>query len=828
MTAPPHLAHLRTLLALALALLALTAPPARAADPDDPVISAVVGWKGVLVPERWCPVRVTITGPGRGPILEAMDAVLTISYLQDATQESRITQRVTLTPGRTLDVHAAICIPRFAPRLRITLSTPRGRVLSSINYSEAVSRPDDVPLPPILDIGALACLRVVKLGDNTREVPAQTLAAFQPASGFSGANQFSTLVESRPADLPQQSAAYEGLGVLVIHADAEVDRRAQAAIGEWVLSGGRLVVISERTADSWRAWLPPGPAGELVESRPPEPLSLPGEVISALARSVKPPPPTFVAPPVPGESLSGQTPSSSEPLETASFSQAPLGSIRARLFTLTGLGAAQGWSLRWLDPAGGGLLAEGPVGYGFVTILALEPAAFVASRTDADAAGLWADAFSTALRDQTPSRDDQNVGGWGYAESSGHTHKAQQSLASILDLMANVTPVDLPIFIALFIAIALLAILVGPGDFLLLRRRARRHLSWLTALIWISISGAAAFVGPVLLRGSDSRIARLSVIDAILPAAGGDAPPLAYHATVSQVWSGRTEDLSTLAADARPAVLAPSDGSRWRGVSSMTLSRWESQPITVPVSFVQRPSSIDAGADALGGLTPAQDSSTIPAPSGLALRRWTLRSFMDSGRTTLPLQAELIPPAGLRDPWRVRLTLPNSARVDAASLRTPSGWIDLTFAPRPDSPAGPRTQQLEATIADLPGRTGGVGGEAGALFRVNRSAQSAVGHSGTQPYVPGAVFDLPGPAERTLAIDRRIASGSHAALHLAVDGLPPDVAWSAPIEDLSRRAVLRILLPLPEEARPNPPNPPGQPEPAGSQVPRKPRSRRSS
>lgn len=728
-------ARLGLLLAL---MLALGAGAVRAQPPENPLgadddervrFTVFWGFDGTsMIAERWAPITIAITS---GP--RAVSGTIEITYRQDASQTMRLSLPFSTTPGVVVPVEAALALPSGSQGVSVRVLDERGRRLRARTFTNDASRDDEMAphvLPPstlpLLAVGvdALASLAPALSGQPTTPARAGRAAAEADEEFWTRLTAFKAI----PQALPSAWMAYDGVAAVVIDDDQieAIPRDAQNALREWVLAGGVIVLIADRPESRWRSLLEPPGAPIPVRLAP----TVSVEPTSELADLVEPSP-----------------------------------TLSARPITLTS--AAAGWSQRWRLPDGASLLAQGPLGAGWVILLGVDPKRLPAVISNDDTATLWRD----VLRGTVAARLDETTdtrwywGGLGY-QPSGATPRERAAIASVLDHTLRAPPPSAALFVLIIACVVLLALLLGPFDAIVLKRLNRRQHSWGTALLYIALACVPAALAPVLFRSGKTTHARARCVDTLPPELGA-----------LSLQSGLNATFAAAPGPVRFAGAAP--GSWWRPVSS--LQTWRtSSGAGATLSCLQ-------GARATPrGLV----RQTTPDPSrGNTQRLWTLRTTLDRGRAPESPIASIDQGAG-----RVRVgALPPGARVLSAVLvirgdtlySDARRWITL---PPADASAG----VYEATYDPALGEPAPPAPWAGAdvseeqLWRWNALAQD---------YAPARLAELPGAWARTRALDAYVASGRYAMLLLEIEHASPDTPIDVPA-DVGALEVHRLIVPL--------------------------------
>jgi hypothetical protein len=133
-----------------------------------------------------------------------------------------------------------------------------------------------------------------------------------------------------------------------------------------------------------------------------------------------------------------------------------------------------------------------------------------------------------------------------------------------------------------------LAVIIGPVDYFVLKRRDRLPLTWLTFTAYIVVFSVAAYFGVKALRGGKTQFRAVSVID------GVEGDPGAWHCCTSAIFAPESDDyrLSGLARGQWWASLAPSSGeylyaSGRRGTRGITCTQEDggNLPTYLPISI---------------------------------------------------------------------------------------------------------------------------------------------------------------------------------------------------------------------------------------------------
>jgi hypothetical protein len=715
-------------------------------------LQAELGLGGVYIAGKWAPV--TIWSTAHAP----MSGELSLRYGLDPTQAMRISAGFAATPGQLAPAQVAAPMPNWLNELEIdavAIDAAGKRWTGGVTMSSRGGR--DLRLPSGLSeqtvligvVGASSAVRAVETLTGSPPASAPSDSRSSSAAEAPSVARLSGVVDAQPrligelreaawvrldaARLPEIALGYDALSLLIIRADA-ADEMATAqvdAVRQWTRAGGRLLLLASSAGDHWRRWLDGD--GAL-------PVSLSG-------------------------SASVPTPPAIAAIGRAATAEAPA-SLSARAITLTDAGAASGWRIWWgagssgaaSDPGATGLLARGPLGLGWVTVVGVEPGGAIGDSGSELVTGMWLEAALDPLEPAlVAAMDDsprQAYSPWG----GGELGPEQLALTGVLDAMSFAPPAGVGAFLAIAIAAGLLALLVGPVDYFVLGRLRARGRWWLTSLLWIGAASAIAWSGPLAMLGAEpTSVQRHETIDIRIL---GDA-------SAEPSWTTGVTALFS----AQPGAVTftgQAPGSWWRGASPLASEYWGEQ-------------------------TPATLATLVrvrgPGPSGpgqghldrTPIRMWTLRTFLDHSEGARPFAARLagdlreVEVAGLGAGERVE---------EIAMISGERAW---------SSKLGGGEFQTEAS-----GRTQRVRWQPGEPTRAARTSMIGSVLGQTKADNRPAPFALEGAGRRSDTIDCLLASGRFAAIYIETISDDPavSVAWEA---EYHTRRVYRIVTPIRSE-----------------------------
>jgi len=710
------------------------------------------GFDGYMTSDAWSPVRVFVSG---NPSINtgAFAGTITLDFAQDATQSASITTGFATTPGRVIPVEIIAAIPRATPTVRLQLHDQSGRLVHERFYWQAQF--GETPLPAqILDDVQL----VVVIADKSGAEPS-IARAIQPPEAVaerselpSAGNGPKPTIDERLAccvvrdeELPTSEFGFKGVAIVAARSDvlAALSNPKATALAAWIHSGGCLVVLAGADPQSWVARFFDAPPIEILD---PAPVNPDPDLVSKDRAGA-------------ANALTGRVVRLSQPI------------------------AESGWRIDWgtiksvrhdgepLD----GLLAQGPVGFGWITVLGIDPA--LLGSTSSELSLKWKQALRHSLSEAAHRRWLDGAQRW-QARGSGPDDSSRLALRSSLDQMADIPALGDGAFITIAAFLVLLALAIGPFDAIFLQRKKLRAWSWATALGWIAIASVLAAVVPPLVRSGDSTSHRLRVVDVVQSPAGNVRP--------QQI------SLTTLFANASSSVRV-FDPQReqdppigwFRGVSASHLDdRGRSAPLATFATIQSEFRLPEAAPERLNAPSP-----TTPLPMG----QWTLRSFQStaSGPLTAP---PVVRVSRGDDTWDVTVDGLTGKKVEG-QLRIGTDRFDL-----PDrEPAAPSTIEFRAIQ-----KASNFEHWDDRIARNSTDGNFAV----ESTFKPGTLLELAGTRDRARAVDALLASGGWACVYLFETGNTPSLDARANRADLNFKAtestLWRILIPLDPDDRQRP------------------------
>ncbi len=795
-------------LAACLAAIALAAPLAvaqqRSVNPKDPKASFIesieVGWSGECVPEVWNPATVWLGGGERG-----CTGVLEISFEQDGTQQATIQVPASATPGITVPVDFCAAWPRDLRTLSLTLRDQSGRVIDRVQAQATLPSSDELPLrmhaglrgAPIISAGPSSMLRS-RLAEPQNPAPPTSR---WPNSGIekqqtSPAKAWKRMrVQNHPLDrLPRVWSAYESVPAVVIEAPSlsRMESRSRDALQQWLVAGGRLIVVASAPGSEWRLAFPRTAEYDILRLDDAAPratrASLASEYLAVYATpsgstadADAPKAPDADAPTdEEGADISAiidnKVAQDDEDLPSTSTAPACAAQLTGRAIHLTENARNAGWTLRWELSPDAGFLAEGPVGLGRLTVLGVDPEAIPARLSSSASAAAWMVAVPDIPANN--ARRDWDLDYWsGSGDSMAHAAAIRACIGDLVGSRAMGVSALLPVWICS----AMLVLLIGPFDAVVLRRLNARQRSWATALGWSGLISVVAIVLPTFVRTAPTSLDRIQAVDVRLPATPGERP-LICSSAITCVFAGHASEME----------LAGFPAGTWaRGVSPLSPGI-SGRSVLSPLVTLQ--ASIGHG----------EGSAVSNIPGRMWVGQWMMRAIFDQAAApddVLPsLTGEFLPAssdAGVE--WDVSLAgLPPGKPISHASVQFAGVTRRMSRLPGPMSSrvaadgrwAARFTAKDEGPddLLDIPSVT----------TRADMELESPRGNRGFPALLPGAT-------ERTGAFDLLAASGRWAVIKLVIEDEAGAVATTPTPVPGKRWTFMRLCIPVtdvPAEAAP--------------------------
>ncbi len=460
-------------------------------------VDCFLGWgQGSYRPGAWTPLEIAISSQ----LEEPFEGQVVVSVAQDATHRMEIRQPFVLTPGLPVNMPLVTKIAFGAEQLSLRLINAKGRTCFKQDISLWDFSNSSMPLQPVkqedLFIGVVGGTNQFGLLSLTKEVQTITRGNRFNNSNHRGIGK--VVVETKlPRMVPWDWTGFSGLDLLVLY-DPDWSRfRPEQIRGmtDWVMQGGRIVILlggHGLPVNALREALPMR-AGALQETVvTPDWLRQWGLSDAQETAAVAYP-------------LSG-----SQADEDTLFAVGPMGFGRAGVLGLAPhtLGEHQRahstdfWIYlldRMFQDTGNKSLDT-------------EPRRIInrASLTAVVGHAVTKESREFLRASEAPDTNRSNQDFYNYAPGV-----EQQSNGRILDYLYAIDEMR-PLSIGwVVLLLVLLAVLLGPVEYLVLKRLDRLPLTWVTSLGWIVLFTVGAYYGVQALRAGDMQLRTVSLIDAV-------------------------------------------------------------------------------------------------------------------------------------------------------------------------------------------------------------------------------------------------------------------------------------------------------------------------
>jgi len=479
-----------------------------AARPPEFNVDLLCGWDGCYRPMEWTPVEIGISSD----LTEPFEGTFVLSGPQDGLNTLNIMHNFVLTPELQLSLPLVTKFAFGIGRCDLAIRNQRGRT----RWEQSVDMWDFTAENRMLRVVQATDLLIGLLGQprfGLLKLPNETVCLSHRGRGKV------YLGPKVPRMAPWDWTGFASLDVLVMYdPDWALLRLEQLkAIGEWVSNGGTLLLILGQ-----HPLTPENPLAELIPFRLAQP------------RQVDIPP--------------------------AVLDRWGLASSRSEQVTAWPLFAKPNAPVVETTASGGVCFyGAGHAGFGRVAVLGFDPSEFGQEQAP-HAATFWTAHLGACLggrRDAAGDDSRWDAGGWQPVAGRSRTiapaaelpeeddrtndsryriSVAQSAGNKVLDHLYQL-PQMRPLSIWwVILTLSALAILLGPVDYLVLKRLDKLPYTWLTCTGWILIFTVGAYYGVQALRGGKMQLRALPVVDGI---AGSDC---AYATYYSGLFAPRSDD----------------------------------------------------------------------------------------------------------------------------------------------------------------------------------------------------------------------------------------------------------------------------------------------
>jgi hypothetical protein len=454
------------------------------------------GWGGCYRPMEWTPVEIGISSSAK----EAFGGTLIISAPQDSLNTMNINHRFALTPGLPLNIPLVAKLAFASQQGTVTIIDENGRTHWSHSFELWNFSRQSSPLTVVNEADFL--IGVVgrrKFG----------LASFSDKVISKSAKNSGTVYVKDKLErlIPWDWTGYVSLDLLILYdPDWSLFNKEQLnAVSRWVSNGGRLLVILGSNQ-----LLPDNPLSNLLpfEIQQPKQTTIAADTLKNL----------------------GLNPQNDESAVCSLFRPKPDANFTSQVHKI----------------GGDCLYATASVGFGRIGILALDPSGLSANHS-ADSVQFWLNiikplidskntpdvqkpassslkgsrrsdaiesdtAFDRTIQLKDDNQNNQTAPDHNYYYTISLAQAGSNVVMEHLYHISQLRPLSIWWIILLLIIFALL---LGPVDYIVLKRLDRLPLTWLTTSCWILIFSVGAYYGVAAVRGGKMMLRVVSVIDGI-------------------------------------------------------------------------------------------------------------------------------------------------------------------------------------------------------------------------------------------------------------------------------------------------------------------------
>jgi hypothetical protein len=494
------------------------------------------GWENYYRPMEWTPVEI-----GIGAIKEPFSGTFTITARQDGLNTMNVIHNFVLTPDRPLSAPLVTKFAFAADRCTLAIRDEKGRT----RWQQAIN-PWDLP-------GQNRMLRAVQDQDMLIGLVGQArfglLRLSQETACTSDRGQGKVFLGSKvPRAMPWDWTGYVSLDLLVIcDLDWSLLQPQQArAICEWISNGGTaLLVLGQHplpAASPLRAFLP-------FDIGEPKQVQIPSQVLEEW----------------------GLDASKAQTVTAWPLSPKRQAVIAAKVETSDG-------DCLW---------GAGFAGFGRIAVLAFSPGQ-LSEEQSGHSAAFWTRQIAAGSESRLPAAPNRanaglptgappaggrriilaeqssQAGGSGFNPNDNRyqitvAQKATNQVMEFLYQLEQMKPLSIWWIVLTLMA---LAVLLGPVDYLVLKRFDKLPYTWVTSTGWIVVFTVGAYFGVQWLRGGAMEVRAVSVLDGIADS------NCAWATSYTSLFAPRSGDY-------RLAGLTPNQW--WSGISPMREEVWAFQ-----------------------------------------------------------------------------------------------------------------------------------------------------------------------------------------------------------------------------------------------------------
>ena len=493
----------RDVLVGAAILLILAAGSLAQDDQKDLNVDFTVGWDGCYRPMEWTPILVGITTPFAKPL----DCIVHLSAAQNELNTLQISRREVLMPARPREISLVTKLTFALDSCTLTVRGTDSGYFWSRRYDMWNPPGNSRPLVPVGDNDFLMGVSG-RQGFGLMALGKRTVCEHNKRRG-------TTYVKYKfQRVLPADWTGLASLDLLVLYDPdwAKLSRHQRRAISQWVRNGGALLMVLGSH---------PLPAG--------------GEIANLL-------------PFAPGAPAKRKL----DPRDLRDWGCSARKTDEVMCWSLSGARAGRGWKTD-TGRGKGVLRAWGPAGFGRVGVCGFDPSA-LGVRNDRELAAFWLPQIRPLLSERKvvlTNNPQQSNDRWSH--QLGPAAKASNAVLEHLYNVEELRPIHVGWVVLILVVLALL---IGPVDYLVLKRLGHLPWTWATASACIALFSVGAYYGVEYLRGGVLQARVVSVLDGIDGASGG------WATRYTGIFAPRSDDYAFTGLDRSQwwSAMAPTQG----------------------------------------------------------------------------------------------------------------------------------------------------------------------------------------------------------------------------------------------------------------------------
>ncbi len=451
------------------------------------------GWGGCYRPMEWTPIDIGVTSTLDSPF----EGSLLISAPQDSLNTMNIHHGFVLTPSIPLHLPLVTKLAFTAETANVRLTDAKGRTRWQYSYRLWDFSNQPSSLTPVQERDLLIGF-VGRRKFGISQLDQKTICVTNSGTGMV------YLKDKLGRIVPWDWTGFSSLDLLMLYDTnwSELNRQQLNAIKEWVQNGGRLLIVmgsEPLAADNPIAQMLP------FEIEPSRQMELPAGFLSKFGLN-------------------------SQKSETV---------VRWPMKERSDSNAV---GIEKFD-SGDIIFATSYIGFGRVGVLGFDPEGLSGGQAS-NSASFWVEIISKVLDDssaaltetRSSSRSARVVSGFSTSvvlqrriaindqQKSGPEFQDTHSFAiggpqlcsnAVMGYFYNLPQLRPLSIIWVILLFALLALLLGPVDYFVLKRLDKQPLTWLTSCFWIILFSAGAYYGVAYLRGGRLTFRAVSVLDGI-------------------------------------------------------------------------------------------------------------------------------------------------------------------------------------------------------------------------------------------------------------------------------------------------------------------------